>query len=361
MIFDFAIIGAGIAGASLAAALGEGLRILILEAEEHPGYHTTGRSNAFWHPTYGGPMIAPLTLASKQELTPFLVARDALTLAHHETQAQLDAMVEDYAGTGIAFRHLDRGALTAIIPALKPGWDEGLLEDDAYDIDVAGYHAACLKRARQAGATLVGRAGVSALVYAGGSWQIETAAGTFSARRIVNAAGAWSDAVAAMAGLGGIAIQPYRRTIVQLALQHDVDADLPMVIDVAGQFYFRPEGQGQIWLSPHDETPSPACDAAPEELDIAIAIDRFEQVVDWPIRRVERSWAGLRSFAPDRLPVLGPDPRNPDFIWCVGQGGFGIQTAPAASAVCAASVLGTPAPAWLKGVDLRGYAPDRLI
>ena len=133
-----------------------------------------------------------------------------------------------------------------------------------------------------------------------------------------------------------------------------------MVIDLDCSFYFRPEGEGRVWLSPHDETPSAPCDAAPEELDIAIAIDRFEKVVDWPIARVERSWAGLRSFAPDRLPVYGEAPETPGFWWCAGQGGFGIQTAPAGAAVCASTILDAPLAGQYAALDAARYAPGRF-
>ena len=361
MIYDVAIIGAGIAGASLAAALGAGMRILILEAEDHPGYHTTGRSNAFWHATYGGPRVAPLTLASHAPLTPYLSPRGALTLGRDADSEALREMEHAYDGTGIHFEGLDRAALARRIPGLRPSWSAGLLEPDAFDIDVAALHAACLKTARGQGAVLETRARVSGLTRAGGCWTVQTSSGTFQAAQIVNAAGAWADEIGILAGARAPGVQPYRRTIVQLTVDAEVDPALPLIIDVSGQFYFKPEGANRIWLSPHDETPSPACDAAPEELDIALAIDRFQNVVDWPVRRVERSWAGLRSFAPDRLPLLGADPDVAGFWWCAGQGGFGIQTAPAAAQLCASLIRNEALPPWLAGVDPQAYAPARLI
>ena len=163
-----------------------------------------------------------------------------------------------------------------------------------------------------------------------------------------------------MAGATGITITPMRRTIVQLAVDPPVPAELPLVIDAGGRFYFKAEAGGRLWLSPHDETPVAAQDAAPEEIDIARAIDRLEQVVDWRIVRRERAWAGLRSFAPDRAPVYGFDGAAPGFFWCAGQGGFGIQTAPAAAAMAAALLLGRPLPEWLSGVDPGRYAPGRF-
>lgn len=361
--FDAIIVGAGIAGASLAAELAGRMRVLIVEREDAPGYHTTGRSNAFWHPTYGGPQIAPLTLASRKALESggFLVRRSALTLVEEGAEAGLDAMVQSYAGTGIGFETLDRAGLEAILPALRPGWSGGVLEAEAFDIDVAGYHAACLARAKAGSAVLLCRAGVEAALYAAGQWSVETNAGSFSAPLLINAAGGWADELAKLAGACPLGIQPYRRTMVQLGLAKPVPADLPFVIDLGERFYFRPDGPERIWLSPHDETPTPPCDAAAEEIDIAIAIDWFEKVVDWPIRRVEHSWAGLRSFAPDRLPVLGIDPHQPGLFWCAGQGGFGIQTADAVARFCASLIFGDDLPSDLVQLKASDYAPARFI
>ncbi|MET0589104.1 MAG: FAD-binding oxidoreductase, partial [Novosphingobium sp.] len=172
---------------------------------------------------------------------------------------------------------------------------------------------------------------------------------------LVNAAGAWADEVAILAGIGPLGITPYRRTVVQLRTQPEATETLPLVLDVSETFYFKPES-GRIWLSPHDETPTPPCDAAPEELDVAMAIDRFEEVVDWQVERVEHRWAGLRSFAPDRLPVYGFDPVEPRFFWFAGQGGFGIQTAPAASELACGLLLGKQGGA----VDPAAYSPARF-
>ena len=172
---------------------------------------------------------------------------------------------------------------------------------------------------------------------------------------LVNAAGAWADSVAECAGLRPLGIAPLRRTVAQLRVDPVAPESLPLVLDVAGQFYFKPE-TGRIWLSPHDETPSPPCDAAPEEIDVATAIARMEEVVDWRIEHVEHRWAGLRSFAPDRLPVYGFDPANPRFFWFAGQGGFGIQTAPAAASLAAKMLLGEQG----GEIDPGRYSPHRF-
>ena len=348
---DVVIVGAGIAGASLAAEIAGAASVVLLESESQPGYHATGRSAAFWSESYGGPLIRPLTTASGSALAPWLRPRGALHIADAQGRAALEALATDFP-TGL-FEPMDRAAMERAIPGLKPGWDHGLAEPSCADIDVAGLHADCLKRARQGGAILVTDAPMTAAERNGGRWRIEAGSRVFEADVLVNAAGAWADEVAARAGVGPLGIQPYRRTIAQLRTEPPAPETLPLVIDAAGRFYFKPEAGGRLWLSPHDETPCPAHDCAPEEIDVALAIDRFEQAVDWRVAAVERKWAGLRSFAPDRLPVYGY--AEPGFFWCAGQGGFGIQTAPAAAKLGAALLLGR-AP----GIDPAPYSALRF-
>ena len=337
---DIAIIGAGMAGASLAAALSGAARVLILEAESQPGYHATGRSAAFWSESYGGPLIQPLTSASGPFLAGngFLKTRGAIHLADAAGRGKLAALLAAFAG--VPFELLDRPTLEAAIPGLKPGWDYGLAEPTCADIDVAGLQAFCLKQARSNGARLVTDARLLSAERGGGRWRIDTSAGTYQADILVDAAGAWADDVATRCGERPLGIAPYRRTIAQLRVDPPAPADLPLIIDAGERFYFKPEAGGRLWLSPHDETPCPPCDCAPEEIDVALAIDRLEQVVDWRVEAVERKWAGLRSFAPDRLPVYGFSASGNGFFWFAGQGGFGIQTAPAAAALGAALLLG---------------------
>lgn len=183
---------------------------------------------------------------------------------------------------------------------------------------------------------------------------------TCAAPILVNAAGAWADEVAAMAGVRVLGIAPKRRTMVQLRVGRGGLRDLPLVDSADGTFYFKGESDNSIWLSPHDEIDSDPCDAAPEEIDVALAIDRFQQVVDWPVEQVERRWAGLRSFAPDRLPVYGFDGAAPGFFWCAGQGGFGIQTSPAAAWLGAALLLDEKLPDSLVHIDPVAFAPTRF-
>lgn len=366
--FDVAIVGAGIAGASLAAELVATHRVLLLEAEAQPGYHTTGRSNAFWHATYGGPHVEPLTSASLAWLmsppshiadSGFLRHRGALTIARDADRAALAAFAGQFAGRAVKLDLWDRAQLDQAVPGLLPSWQAAVHEPDCHDIDVAAYHGAVLRHARRQGCQIAIKTPLRRAVRQNGHWNLDCGHDQFRAAILVNAAGAWADSVAEWAGIRPIGIQPYRRTIVQIETCRTVPAATPFLIDVNGGFYFKPES-GRIWLSPHDETASPPCDAAPEDLDVAIAIDRFEQVVDWGVKRVEHRWAGLRSFAPDRLPVYGYDQDGDGFFWCAGQGGFGIQTAPAAAKL-AASLIGADAiDPMVAAIDPAPYAPGRL-
>ncbi|MDE2404499.1 MAG: FAD-binding oxidoreductase [Sphingomonadales bacterium] len=357
--YDVAVIGAGMAGASLAAALGSrGRRVALVEAEGRPGYHATGRSAAFWTESYGGPGVQPLTSASGPWLRQhgFLTPRGALTLARRGDEAELAAFAARFSALGVRVELLARGALEACVPGLRQDWAAGALEPDCCDIDVAGVHQHYLAAAAKAGAQLLCGARLAAASRQGSGWRLRLADGRgLDAAILVNAAGAWADEVAALAGARPLGIRPFRRTVAQLRTLPAATASLPLVLDLHEQFYFKPEN-GRLWLSPHDETPSPPCDAAPEEIDVATAIARLEAVVDWRVERVEHKWAGLRSFAPDRLPVYGFDPRVGGLFWFAGQGGFGIQTAPAAADLAARLLCGEATGA----IDPGPYLPTRF-
>ena len=359
--FDVAIVGGGIAGASMAAEMAAHRRVVVLEAEDRPGYHATGRSAAFWEECYGGPEIVPLTLASGPYLRDggFLTRRGALYIGRDEDGAELDAFIERFGCTGATLERLDHAGMAAMVPGLRPGWTGAVWEPACADIDVAALHAHYLALMRQRGGELVTRARVTRLEHNGRSWQIETGRGeTFRAGIVVNAAGAWADEVAELAGARPLGIQPYRRTVTQLRTDPAPRSDLPLVLDIGGSFYFKPES-GRVWLSPHDEDPSPPCDAAPEELAVAHAIDRFQQVVDWDVAAVEHKWAGLRSFAPDRRPVYGFDPAIAGLFWFAGQGGYGIQTSPAAARLASQLLLGHERDAMTRTLDDALYDPAR--
>jgi D-arginine dehydrogenase len=368
-VTDVLIVGAGIAGASLAAALAPWRRVMLVEAEDAPGYHATGRSAAFWHESYGGARVQPLTRASLGTLLnpdpefsdhAFLSPRTALTLGQASDAAAVDAFVAEFRAKGVDVERMSGLAVAAKIPGLRPEWSEAAYEAACRDIDVGGLHAAYLRAAKRAGAALVTRAPLRSARRVDDGWRVQLGTEEIGAAVIVNAAGAWADEVAAACGVAPLGIQPYRRTVLQLRLGVAVPAELPLVIDVGGAFYFKGESVGRVWLSPHDETLTTAHDVAPEDLDVAIAIERLQSVVDWPVAAVERKWAGLRSFAPDRIPVFGLDRDEDRFVWCAGQGGFGIQTAPAISGLLAAQ-LGAPPPAGAIGrIDPLPFSPARF-
>ncbi len=366
--FDVVIVGAGIAGASLAATLAPHKKILLIEAEEQPGYHATGRSAAFWAESYGGPDVQPLTTASGPFLrnppnsfseTGFLRERGALYLGTKSDRVASENLALEFSNSGVRLEKLDQETIGKHIPMLHDQWSIGLWEPECSDIDVAALHQAYLRSARVKGTKILYRGGLTNGKWADGRWKLDIGGEILECQYLVNAAGAWADEVAEKCGIKPLAIHPFRRTIVQLAMIDPVPANMPLVIAIDGSFYFKPEAGGQsIWLSPHDETASNPCDAQPEEIDIAHAIYRFAQVTQARFGRVEAKWAGLRSFAPDRLPVIGPATDNPAFFWFAGQGGFGIQTAPAAASAAASLLcdhLQPPA-----NVDLSRYLPMRF-
>ena len=358
-----AIVGAGMGGASLAWALGDDADVLLIEGEATPGYHTTGRSAAFWVPSYGGPAVLPLTAASRAFFMspppgfarPLLTPRPALHLAAPGDDTALTALASEFDADGIDYHRLDAAELSGRYPMLAAAWARaGLIEPDCWDIDVATLHAGFLGSARRAGVRLVTDARVTALDRAAGGWRITTSAGPFEVDIVVDAAGAWADALAGLAGAAPLGLTPLRRTIVVIDVDPVPDRDLPVIFDTAGSFYFKPDA-GRMLVSPHDETPDVARDAAAEELDVAVAVDRFENATRYRVRRVERHWAGLRTFAPDRVPVIGPDAQVPGLFWCAGQGGIGIQTAPAWGRLAADLLLGRPTE-----VDATPFDPARF-
>jgi D-arginine dehydrogenase len=351
---ELLIVGGGIAGASLAAAVAGRRRTLLLESEQQAGYHSTGRSAAFWHEGYGGPLVAPLTRASRHVLDEggYLSPRGAIHLARDGEEIDLV--------DGVSTRPLGRSELDRLLSGLAAQWTHGAEEPSLADIDVARLHGDFLAGVRKAGGEVLTDTHFDhAERLAGGGWAVRLKDGSsFSADRIANAAGAWGDAVAVACGVAPLGLAPKRRTMVQVRVGRSGLRRLPLVVGADGSFYFKGEGDRSLWLSPHDEIDTSPCDAVPEEIDVAVAIDRFQQVVDWPVEAVERRWAGLRTFTPDRVPAIGFAADCADFFWCVGQGGFGIQTAPAAAQLGTALLLGEgDAPT---GVDASIYDPARF-
>ena len=351
--FDIVVIGAGIAGASVAAELARTHRVAILEREEFPGYHSTGRSAALFSEIYGNSVVRALSRASRDfyyappqgfSPDPLVKPRGAMYVARKEQLPQLESFAanSDLAGS---IRHIAPEVALAACPILRPEYvHAALMEPDAADVDVAALHQGYLRQFRAAGGTLVTDAHVTDLVYRDRQWRLTTPSGEYRARIVINAAGAWADTIAAKAGGTPLSIQPCRRTVVLVELPSQLSPDTwPMVIDIDENFYMKPDA-GLLLISPADETPVEPCDVQPEEYDVAVAIDRVEQATTLNVTRIRKRWAGLRSFAPDRSPVIGFDGALPGFFWLAGQGGYGMQTAPAASRFAAALVRGEQPP-----------------
>jgi len=364
---DILVIGAGIAGASAASELSASAQVILLEAESQPGYHTTGRSAALFTETYGNRVIRTLTSAGRAFFEappegfaehPLLAPRGTLFIARKD---QLDAL--DKTLTETAARRIDGAEAVALNPALKPDYVAAAIHDPAAeDIDVHALHGGYLRALRRRGGRLVTGSRVQALAREGGAWVAQTGAGRFAAPVVVNAAGAWCDAVARLAGVHPCGLVPKRRTAFVFDPPGGLDiSGWPATIDIDEQFYFKPDA-GRILGSPADETPSPPCDAQPEELDVALGIDRIERATSLTVRRLVNKWAGLRSFVADKTPVVGFDAESQGFFWLAGQGGYGIQTSPALARVAAALIATGDLPADLiaRGLDKAMLAPARL-
>lgn len=361
------VVGAGIAGASVAAELAAlGQDVLLLEREGAPGYHTTGRSAALYTPSYGPPVIRALTRASRAAFDapptperphPLLRHREVLFLARPDQAESLEV-----AAAELPVTRLSPAEAQDRLPLIRDGYLLGaLLDAESADIDVDALHRQFLRALVARGGEMRLNAEVTALARDGAGWRIETAQGAIAAEMVVNASGAWADVIAGMAGVAPIGLTPKRRTALLVAAPagQRVD-DWPMVVDVDETFYLRPDA-GKLLLSPADETPSAPCDAQPEEWDVALCIDRVQQAIDLPVRRIEHKWAGLRSFVADKAPVVGPAADAPGFVWLAGQGGYGIQTAPALARAAAALTLGREVPADIadQGVSAQALAPQR--
>lgn len=367
---DILIIGGGIAGASAAAELARTHSVMVLEGEDAPGYHSTGRSAAVFSESYGNRAVRALTRASRDffQHPPAQFSAYAL-LKHrswlHVASASQASALEDFLATeDVALRvsRVSPEEALALSPILRPETAAagGAYEEDAADIDVDALHQGYLRLLRQRGGTILTGAQVSALARRGGQWLLESAAGAFRARVVINAAGAWADRVAMLAGIAPMRIQACRRTAVLVEpVEPGISDSWPLTVDIEEAYYFKPDA-GLLFISPADETPVEPCDVQPEELDVAIAIDRLERATRAKVNRVRRKWAGLRSFAPDRSPVIGFDEAAPGFFWLAGQGGYGIQTAPAAAALAAALLRDEATPPELAGFDPAAVSPARF-
>ncbi|MEX3009870.1 NAD(P)/FAD-dependent oxidoreductase [Hoeflea sp. TYP-13] len=369
--YDIVVIGAGMAGASVAYELAADYRVAVLEMEGHPGYHTTGRSAAVFSETYGPAPIRALTSQSRAFYEnppeifgrePLLSPRGALFIARKDQGESLDELSENLSGQP-GVRPVGSDEIQRLSPLLHPGYAErGLLEEDARDIDVNALHQGYLRGFKKRDGDVVVNAEVMSLVQDGGQWKFSSRSGEFSAPVMINAAGAWADEIAMKAGVNTVGLVPKRRTAMIVRAPDGENPDAwPVTVDVDEQFYMKPDA-GRLLISPADETPSAPCDAQPEEMDIAICIDRIQQAFALDVRRVENSWAGLRSFVEDHAPVCGFDPQADGFFWLAGQGGYGIQSAPGLSQLAARLVAGKPMPDGLeaRGFKLSDVSPDRF-
>ena len=370
---DYIVIGAGIAGASVAWELAGGARVLLLERESQPGYHTTGRSAALYMATYGTPNICALTRASRAFYdapppefgdAPILSPRGVVHVAG-PGQIDLLTQAQDTArAAGSPVQWLEHADLLALLPCLKPeAVAAGLSEPDAADIDVHALHQGYLRGLRQRGGQLLTQSEVTALQRQGDAWAVTLADGrVLQASSIVNAAGAWADVVAGLAGVPPIGLEPRRRTAFTFAVPEGMDAShWPAVIAVDESFYFKPDA-GQLLGSPANADPTHPHDVVPEELDVATGIYQIEAMTQFQIRRPSHTWAGLRSFVPDGDLVIGWDNHVPGFFWLAAQGGYGIQSAAGASLLARQLLHGEPLDDALvrEGVVVQGLSPARL-
>lgn len=333
--FDVIVIGAGIAGVSAAAELAGAGRVVVLEMEAQPGYHATGRSAAYFAAAYGKKVVRDFTACCEAFFRSppagfsdieLLRPRDGMLFGRPDQADALAAARREMP----QLEYLEAEQVRRRVPVFAPGYLQGALwERRGGDLDVDAILQAYLRLYRRRGGALQTRHAVRSIERTGERWRVAAGDEVFAAPVVIDAAGAWADRVAAMAGLAPLGIKPLRRTALTIDPPDGMEiSDWPNMIDVDEEFYFKPDA-GRILVSPADETPTEPCDAQPEDLDVAIGVDRFERATGLDVRRVHNSWAGLRTFAPDRTFVAGFDPRCKGFFWLAGQGGYGIQSAPA--------------------------------
>jgi len=370
--FDFVIVGAGMAGASTAFFLADRGRVLVLEMEDQPGYHTTGRSAAVYSEAYGNASIRGLTTGGRPFFTappegftdhPILGPRGLIFIGRADQRESLEKAAAEASQLVDNVREITTAEALERLPVLNPDYVAGgVIEPDAMDIDVNALHQGFMRGARAKGAEFVNNAEVTALTRNGAGWEMTSRECTVRAGVVVSASGAWADRVADMAGAKRVELVPKRRTAILFDAPDGMDtSDWSLCVDADEEFYIKPES-GAVMGSPADETPMEPCDVQPDELDVAIAVDRIQNATTLDIRRITRSWAGLRSFVADKTPVVGFDPGVEKFFWLAGQGGYGIQTAPSLGRVSAALACGEGIPADLEdlGVTAAALSPGRF-
>ena len=367
--FDIVILGVGIAGASVAAALGDGVKVALLEQEQQPGYHSTGRSAAIYSPTYGPTPIRALTRASlayfltggTDEPTNFLTPIDAAFIARADQIDSVDVLCSELHGA-MNWRLMEAKEIQNRVSFFREGYvSKAILDRGTSEIDVALLHQSFLKVFFYNGGTLLNSTEVLELKKQKNGWLVKTNQGEFVTKIIVNAAGAWAEQVGSLAGAECIGLTPKRRTALIVEPPSGADLSmLPLVIDIDEQFYLKPYGN-KLLISPANEDPVQPCDVQPDEMDIAICVDRIQRAFDIEINRIEHSWAGLRSFVADKCPVVGFSSKVDDFYWLAGQGGYGIQSSPALGMLAASEILGDAMPGTVleSGLELGSIRPGR--
>lgn len=372
MNFEVAVIGAGIAGVSAAAQIGQSRSVVLLERESQPGYHTSGRSAAMFSETYGNATVRALSIASRSFLenpragfaaNPILMPRGAMHVGTHADVELLDRFHETAHGMVRSVRRLTSAQVLELVPVLKPDQVAGgVFEPEARDIDTNELLQGYLRQFRAEGGQVLLNAEVRGLSKRSQGWSIDTPLGTIDAEIIVNAAGSWADEIARLAGARPVGLVPKRRTAFTFRPDTEMPfSSWPLVIGAREDLYFKPDA-GNLLVSPADETPSSATDAQPEEIDVAIAADRLMTATTLEVHQIAHRWAGLRTFSVDKTPVLGFDPKVINFMWLAGQGGYGFQTAPAMAALAAAIVTGQSVPPRLHelGITERTLSPARF-
>lgn len=366
---DFVVAGGGIAGVAVASELARHGSVLVLERESSLAYHTTGRSAAISMESYGNALIRRLTCVSRAffEQPPadldadvLCAPRGALIVGDEAHWGKLQARFQAVVQQVPSARWLDRREVAELAPFMDDRWIAGIHEPHAFDLDVHAIHTAFARGLRRRGGTIRTDSEIIAATRRGGAWNILLENGeTLTAGTIVNAAGAWADVLAQRCGATPVGVKALLRTVVVVDPERDV-THCPYIGTVDEQLFIKPD-VGRLMVSPCDETPSEPCDALPDELGVAITMDRLERATSLRPKRVLNRWAGLRVFVPDRSPLVGPDPAAEGFMWCAALGGYGIQTAPAMARLCAGLATGRGIPADLAGIDAADVAPARAL
>jgi D-arginine dehydrogenase len=372
MRYDIIVIGAGIAGASIGYELAAHARVLLLEAESMPGVHATGRSAALLSRSYGSPAVRALTRAATpffhrppEEFAeqPLLLPRGLLFIGRADQRDQVERVAAVMRECGVSPERVTPEHARELVPLLRDGYvADAILDPQVSDVDVDVVYQGFLRGFRARGGALRTDVRVSQVRREDGAWRVAVGAEEAIAPILVNAAGAWADQVARVCGVPAIGLRTLRRTAILIDLPESAHVDRwPAVMDPDEQFYFKPDA-GALLISPADEHPDEPGDVQAEELDVAIAVDRVQGALDIEVRRVKHSWAGLRTFAADRDPVLGFEGCAPDFFWCAGQGGTGVQTSPAMARLGAALITGnSPPPDFTAcGVEVDALSPLRF-